>query len=440
MTDSPHSPARLLFVDDEKPILNSLKRVFRDKSKYIVELANSGQEGLDRLKEEAFDVIISDMRMPEMDGAEFLSQASQELPGTVRFLLTGYSDQEATIKAINEGRIQAYISKPWDNDELKTLVDEAIDHKRLADEEAKKAEVLECQVDSLQGQAEALTKAVNQAQHELEQTTSYLDVAKDELAKHYDTTVRVFSRVINLRAHTGQEYANSVVTHSLLLGKLLKCNPKALQSIRNAALLHQMGKMSLSDELVTTNPRNLSKEGKDLYLTHPIIAADALTPLPLLAESADIIRHMYERFSGKGKPEGLIGNNIPIGSRILRLTIEYNELAHGVYDGKELSAADAFEQLQAGYQKVYDPEIFDLYQRLTEHLRASKKVKRDTLKHSDQLEKGMITTRDVINHEGTMLIAKGSELTDNLIRQLLRYEQRAGVGLNIYIERPEETK
>lgn len=437
MGNTESKPANLLFVDDEMPILNSLRRVFRNRDKYHVELANSGKEGLEKIQSGEFDVIISDMRMPEMDGAEFLSQASKELPLTVRFLLTGYSDQEATIKAINEGRIQAYISKPWDNEELKVMIDDAIVQKRTADEEAKKTEVLATQVDSLQNKTQQLTEDFRQAQSELDQTNHYLDVAKDELAKHYDTTVRVFARILTMRAHTGQDYANAVSSQTLLLGKLNKCGPKVLQSLRNAALLHQMGKMSLSDHIITTPPKALTEDECKLYYTHPIIAADTLTPLPLLADAAEILRHLYERFSGKGTPDKLIGKNIPLGSRILRLVIDYNELTHGVYDGNLLSPADAFEILQPGYQKIYDPELFDLYKRMTEHMRVAKKIKSDTLKAPKDLKAGMITARDVINHEGMMLVAKSTELNESLIRQLMRYEQRAGVTLNVYIERTE---
>lgn len=441
MTDSPHSPARLLFVDDEQPILNSLKRVFRDKNKYIIELATSGQEGLERLREEAFDVIISDMRMPEMDGAEFLSQASQQAPDTVRLLLTGYSDQEATIRAVNEGRIQAYISKPWENDELKTLVDEAIANKRHLDEKVKSTESLKSQVDLLQGKADNLSKLVSQAQIEIDQTTHSLNVAKEELAKYYDTTIRVFSRIFNARIRSGDAYSSAVVAHSLLLSKLLKLSPEDTQSIRYAALLHQIGKAGLPDQILSTHPKLLSSEAQELYFSHPTKAADLLTPLPFLSDTATIIRHIYEHFSGKGKPDNLTGENIPLGSRILRLVIEYNELVFGIYDGKELSHHDAFERLKEGYQTAFDPNIFDLYSKLASLLlQVSKKDKNDSLKQSDQLEKGMVTTRDVISFGGTMLIAKGSELTENLIRQLLRYEQRAGVKLNVYIERPEESE
>ena len=90
----------VLFVDDEKSILSSLRRLFRT-SPYKILTANSGAEGLEIFKEKNIDLVISDMRMPQMDGAEFLAEVANKWPDTIRILLTGYSDLESTIAAVN---------------------------------------------------------------------------------------------------------------------------------------------------------------------------------------------------------------------------------------------------------------------------------------------------------------------------------------------------
>jgi response regulator RpfG family c-di-GMP phosphodiesterase len=108
----PSLPMNLLFVDDEANILKALKRLFRSAD-FSVHLAESGSEGLAILQQTPIDLIISDMRMPQMDGAEFLTRAAEQWPNTVRILLTGYADIESTIAAVNKGRIYSYCSKPW---------------------------------------------------------------------------------------------------------------------------------------------------------------------------------------------------------------------------------------------------------------------------------------------------------------------------------------
>ncbi|MBV1909583.1 MAG: response regulator, partial [Kangiellaceae bacterium] len=112
---------KILCVDDEKNILASLKRVFR-KDGYKIFLAESGAEGLQVLREQNIDLIISDMRMPHMDGAEFLNVANDIRKNVPSILLTGYSDQESTVRAINDGQISGYISKPWDEFDLKLKI------------------------------------------------------------------------------------------------------------------------------------------------------------------------------------------------------------------------------------------------------------------------------------------------------------------------------
>jgi len=120
---------RLLIVDDEEAVLQALKRLFHRQ--YEVVTHTSGSAALEQLKQEPFDLIISDMRMPGMSGAELLKTCFRLYPDMIRILLTGYSDLESAIKAINEGNIYRYIAKPWDNDQLRTVVAEAIDTRDL---------------------------------------------------------------------------------------------------------------------------------------------------------------------------------------------------------------------------------------------------------------------------------------------------------------------
>jgi len=111
----------ILFVDDELSILSTLKRLLR-REPYDILTADSGQQGLDILAEKSVNIVISDMRMPHMSGAEFLQQVKQHYPQTKRIIMSGYADIEAVVDAVNKGGICHFISKPWDNDELKTII------------------------------------------------------------------------------------------------------------------------------------------------------------------------------------------------------------------------------------------------------------------------------------------------------------------------------
>ena len=121
MEESP----RVLFIDDEERILRSMKALF--KRQYNVFTTTDPAEALDILKDQDIDVIVSDQRMPEVTGIELLKQVKQLSPRTMRILLTGYADMKATLDAINEGEVFRYLKKPWNNDDLKSILAEASD-------------------------------------------------------------------------------------------------------------------------------------------------------------------------------------------------------------------------------------------------------------------------------------------------------------------------
>jgi diguanylate cyclase (GGDEF)-like protein len=123
----------LLLVDDEPSILSSLRRLLRGEG-YRILTANSGREGLQLLAEHAVDVIVSDQRMPEMTGVEFLRTVRQLYPDTVRIVLSGYTELQTVTDAVNAGAIYKFLTKPWDDDQLRSHVQEAVAYGAMANE------------------------------------------------------------------------------------------------------------------------------------------------------------------------------------------------------------------------------------------------------------------------------------------------------------------
>ncbi|WP_086932026.1 response regulator [Agarilytica rhodophyticola] len=115
----------ILLVDDEASVLKSLTRLLKQKS-YTVETAQNGEAGLTMLRNKHFDLVVCDMQMPYMNGAKFLGKAKLLSPHTAQILLTGEATLEDTIAAINQGQVQAYVSKPWDSDKLIRTIELAL--------------------------------------------------------------------------------------------------------------------------------------------------------------------------------------------------------------------------------------------------------------------------------------------------------------------------
>ena len=122
--------ATVLFVDDEQNILNAMKRIFIEDDIQIL-TNTSGHEALETLKNNSVSVIVSDNLMPEMNGIEFLIKARVLAPDAVRIMLTGYADIQSAIDAINKGEVYKFINKPWDDDELRNVIFEAINRYRV---------------------------------------------------------------------------------------------------------------------------------------------------------------------------------------------------------------------------------------------------------------------------------------------------------------------
>jgi two-component system NtrC family sensor kinase len=124
-------PVRILFVDDERNVLRSLERLFLEEE-YEIFTAASGQEGLEIIEQSGpFQLIVSDYRMPAMNGVEFLSEVFRRWPETERIILSGYADTAAIVAAINEGRIYKFIAKPWNDDDLLQAIREVLDRYKL---------------------------------------------------------------------------------------------------------------------------------------------------------------------------------------------------------------------------------------------------------------------------------------------------------------------
>jgi response regulator RpfG family c-di-GMP phosphodiesterase len=135
---------KILIVDDEENVLNSLKRLFR-KEPYQILTALNGEEGLKILDDHPVDLIISDLKMPEMNGIEFFKRAKEKNPVPLRIMLTGHADLKSVIDAIGQGEVYRFLLKPWDDEELKMNIKQALDYYYLQKETRSLARTVEKQ-------------------------------------------------------------------------------------------------------------------------------------------------------------------------------------------------------------------------------------------------------------------------------------------------------
>ncbi|MCG2582317.1 MAG: response regulator, partial [Marinobacter sp.] len=360
MADSLPTSARLLLVDDEENILRSLKRILR-KEPYELETATSGDVALSMMEEQKFDLVISDARMPGMDGPTLLAKIKKKWPFCIRILLTGYTDVTSTIKAINEGQIYRYISKPWDDEELKLIVRQALafqfsERRRLALEKLtrKQNKELKALNASLENKVQARTE-------ELKETADMLEAAYTELKQSYVTTTEVFSSLIAKRLPVHKQPNPLVITMVKAFAEYHNLDEGLSRDLSMAAALYNLGKLGWPDELFFASSDLLSRDQRLEYLKYPVNGEQLLMSLEPLKGAAQIIRHHQEKWNGYGVPERLQGQDIPYGSRVLRLAVDFIELQYGLILERKVSRDNALKLIKRYKDRLYDPGIADQF-------------------------------------------------------------------------------
>jgi response regulator RpfG family c-di-GMP phosphodiesterase len=418
--------ATLLFVDDEPNILSALQRLFRPLG-YRILTAPGGAAGLEILAREKVDLIISDMRMPEMDGATFLEQAAQRWPHVVRILLTGYADLGSAVAAVNKGNIYRYLSKPWEDNDIKITVAQALEKQRLELLVHRQNEELKALNASLEDKVRARTE-------ELHQVLAQLETTHKELKKSFFNSVRVFAHLIELREGDLSGHARRVAEHARALALRLGMMEHEAQDVLYAALLHDIGKIGLPDRLINRAYVSLTTEERAAVAKHPSTGQAALLAVESLQDAALLIRSHHERYDGQGYPDRLQGEAIPLGARILAVSNDYDALQRGTIVEGRLSPGEARAFLIAHKASRYDPKVVDAFLALLEETGATALQAAEMRLSSDGLKPGMVLSRDLLNGKGMMLLPRGRELTGGLIAKIRAFEADEDRGYTIHVQ------
>lgn len=420
---------KILFVDDEPNILSSLRRLFR-KEGYQVQTAESGAAGLKLLEAESFDVVISDMRMPEMDGAQFLEHVRALHPHTIRMLLTGYSDIQAIQDAINRGEIYRYITKPWDDNDMLLVVRHALERHSLEQEKRRLEALTLRQNDELKALNASLETKVEERTRDLKRAHDALISMNGKLRANFLTSIKVFSSLIEMRGGNLAGHSLRVANLARKMAIAMQLDASETQDIFVAALLHNIGKIGFSDELLAM-PVNLMKgDNLGLYRKHPIRAEQLLMPLETLRASAGIIRSQFERFDGGGFPDGLSGFNISAGARILALASDFYNLQNGTLVQRRLRADEAKELIRNGSSGRYDPQVVKAF--LTA-VSGNEETVQEEARTTLELRPGMVIARDVHAQDGFLLLSADHVLDERLIKQISDFEAASETKLTIYV-------
>jgi putative nucleotidyltransferase with HDIG domain len=300
----------ILFVDDEVNILKALKRLTRHEP-WTVLCASRGAEALETLERSPAQVVVSDQRMPEMSGVDMLQAVRDRYPDVVRMMLTGYTEMNVAVDAINRGEIYRLITKPWNDEELKATIRQAFDHYDLKREIKRLNQVTREQNFKLQDMNRNLEGMVRER-------TKQLAEKHQELRTAYIETIRALAEAVDAKDAYTRGHSERVGVYASKLAREMSFPKEFIERVYIAGVLHDVGKIGVPDHIIT-KPDRLTDAEYDEIKKHPEIGAKILEPVTFLADIVPCVRHHHEWYdgSGQGYPTRLAGDRIPLPSRVI---------------------------------------------------------------------------------------------------------------------------
>ena len=375
---------KILFVDDEPNVLSAFQRQLRKQ--FAIATAPGGAEGLDAVRNQGpFAVIVSDLRMPRMDGIEFLSRVHSIAPDTVRMMLTGNADLHAAVEAVNQGYIFRFLTKP-------------------------------CATEVLTAALEAGT-----AQYRL------ITAERELLEKTLRGTIKVLGEMLALLNPEAFGRASRITRYVKEIA--LRMGAADVWQLETAAALSQIGCIMLSEDALMKLYRGqpLSPEESQLFNMHPLLASDLLNNIPRMQSIAEIVSYQEKHFDGSGIPhDDRQGREIPLGARILKAVLDFDTLEAGNTPKSEIV------RILTARSGIYDPRVLTSLGAVV----AAEEGFETRFVTTTQLKDGMILAQDVTTVDGRLLIARGYQVNKTMRERLRGFAIKPGVKEPIEVRLP----
>lgn len=327
-----HHDHTILIVDDEINNLQLLKRTFRGKYKILT--ASNGLEGLETLKRNLQEVclIVSDHKMPIMEGTKFLEEANNIAPDVIKILLTGFSDIEIITDAVNKCNLFQYILKPFNPDELQAVVQNGLDKFDLA--------------------------------------SSKSMILKD-LKELFYKTIKSIASALDAKDPYTHGHSMRVTLYSIILAKELNVPENELENIETAGLLHDIGKIAIPQSILC-KPGRLTDDEFVIMKSHPANSEKLIASIKKLHEVSPGVKHHHERWDGNGYPDRLAGEDIPFSARVIAIADTYDAMTSTRSYRKALDHDIAIAEIEKCAGGQFDPVLAAKFVEIGNIIKAAK--------------------------------------------------------------------
>ena len=326
---------KILIVDDEPDNLALLYRTLRGN--YDIAQSTSPLEALKMVEKEHFNCILSDHKMPEMDGVEFLKRTFELSPDTMRLLVTAYTDAGILIDAINYAKIYRYIKKPYNPDELILIVQNSLEYWQLKEDN--------------------------------------VNLIKD-LKELFSGTVTAIVEALDAKDSYTLGRSRRVTFYSVRMAQALHLNESLVGKVELAGLLHDIGMIGVSDEILSKVEKLTAEEYAEIKL-HVQHSIKILDDIKQLKDVVEIIKYHHEYYDGNGYPYGKRGDEIPIGSRIIAIADAFDSMITPKVYRQQVVPSEALNKIKALAGKQFDPNIVEIFEQILPNLlRELKEIER----------------------------------------------------------------
>ncbi len=413
-------PATILIVDDEPIVLNALKFTLEREGFHIVAVT-SPLKALSILQERDFAVIISDQRMPEMMGLDFLIESRRIRPKSSRILITAVLALPTIVDAINKGEIFRFVAKPWLREELVATVRNAVQRHELVTHN----DALQAETQRLNHQLREANEALQARVGDLEKQRQRLDAANHELAASYENSLELCRRILTTYDPILGGQAKTLVEFATQMSTSDTFNDDERHALRTAAWLCDLGLIGMPREMMRafrTKPDQLTERERGMLHGHPIYGQTLAALVDSRADVGEVIRAHHERYDGRGYPDGLAGEAIPWAARCLAVAVAFVESG--------LSKTAAIDSILSRSGNDFDPEAVRLFLKVSNLVQLPKQVREIML---NELEPGMVLANGIYSPHGLLLIGEGQALSPGTIAKIRNHNQVTPISQRLLV-------
>ena len=332
---------RILVVDDEASV-RGIVAALLERSGYAVHTVEGAIQALTVLKEEpAFDVVLSDIMMPEIDGLSLLDQLGVDHPGLPVVMFTAVHDIHVATSAFRRGAVD-YLLKPFERAQLLGVVSRALEHGLLRQQNSTYRQNLEEMVAA---------------------RTTRLRMTMQDLERSYDITLEAMGDALDLRDAETEGHSRRVTAYTIALAQELGIPTEQMRVIARGAFLHDIGKISTPDSILL-KPGKLTPEETEVMREHCARGYEMVRKIPFLREASEIVFSHQESYDGSGYPRGLRQNEIPLGARIFAVADTLDAITSDRPYRRAASFVQARDEIARCSGRQFDPAVVTAFLRI----------------------------------------------------------------------------